>query len=135
MKYLTQKLCTLTALMSLLFIAAPAVVLAADCANPTNTAAALGCGVDAGPNCTGACANPEKTINTTVNNIINVFSALVGLVAVLMIVFGGYRYITSAGDSTKVNSAKDTVLYAVVGLIIVALAQVIVKYVIHKTPG
>jgi len=47
-----------------------------------------------------------------------------------MIIFGGFKYITSGGDAGGVTGAKNTILYAIVGLVIVALAQVIVRFVI-----
>jgi hypothetical protein len=49
-----------------------------------------------------------------------------------MIIYGGFRYITSGGDSGRVGSAKNTLIYAIVGLIIVALAQLIVNFVITQ---
>lgn len=93
--------------------------------------------------CTGADLNTttgdcdEGTINqggfqTTLENIINIISIIVGIVAVLMIIYGGFRYITSGGDATKVTAAKNTILYGLIGLIIVALAQIIVKFVINQ---
>lgn len=83
----------------------------------------------------GDCSAQDNTFNTLITKIVNIFSVIVGLIAVLMIIFGGFRYITSGGDSTKVNSAKNTILYAIIGLIIVALAQVIVKFVLNKANG
>lgn len=74
----------------------------------------------------------ESDINTLISAVINIFSIVVGIIAVIMIVFGGFRYITSGGDSTKVTSARNTILYAIIGLIIVALAQFIVKFVLKK---
>jgi cytochrome bd-type quinol oxidase subunit 2 len=71
-------------------------------------------------------------INEIVRQIINIFSVIVGIVSVIMIVYGGFRYITSGGDAGKVGSAKNTILYAVIGLVIVALAQVLVKFVFAK---
>ena len=68
----------------------------------------------------------------TLNRIINVISLIVGVVAVIMIIYGGFRYITSGGTSEKVTSAKNTILYGLIGLIIVALAQVIVKFVLKE---
>jgi hypothetical protein len=50
-----------------------------------------------------------------------------------MIIYGGFRYITSGGDSNGVTAAKNTILYAIIGLIIVALAQIIVNFVLNKT--
>lgn len=71
-------------------------------------------------------------INKVANEIVNVFSVIVGATAIIMIIYGGFRYITSGGDSGRVGTAKNTLIYAIVGLIIVALAQVIVHYVLNK---
>ncbi len=62
--------------------------------------------------------------------IINIFSIVVGAISVIMIIIGGFRYIISAGDSNGVSGAKNTILYAVVGLVIVLFAQVIVRFVL-----
>lgn len=74
----------------------------------------------------------ESDVNSLISAVINIFSIVVGIIAVVMIIFGGFRYITSGGDSTKVTSARNTILYAIIGLIIVALAQFIVKFVLKK---
>lgn len=132
MNYFARKVLTLTALLSLFFMAAPAIAVAS-CANPTSPAESLNCGVDAGPGgCTGTCAAPQQSLDTLITNIVKILSAIVGLVAVLMIILGGFRYITSGGDTTKVNGAKNTIIYAVVGLVVVALAQAIVKFTLDK---
>ena len=47
-----------------------------------------------------------------------------------MIIIGGFRYIISSGDSGQITSAKNTILYAIVGLVIVLFAQLIVRFVI-----
>jgi hypothetical protein len=49
-----------------------------------------------------------------------------------MIIFGGLRYITSGGNDSSVTGAKNTILYAIIGLIIVALAQVLVRFTLNK---
>lgn len=71
-------------------------------------------------------------INGIVNFIVDTFSWIVGIVSVIMIIFGGFRYITSGGDSSKVTNAKNTIIYAIIGLVIVALAQFIVNFVVSK---
>lgn len=71
-------------------------------------------------------------INQLLKKIVNVFSAIVGVVAVIMIIVGGLRYITSGGESGNVSTAKNTLIYAIVGLVIVALAQLIVHYVLTQ---
>jgi hypothetical protein len=73
----------------------------------------------------------QPSVNSTIANAINIFSIVVGVISVIMIIIGGLKYITSAGDSGKVSSAKDTILYAVIGLVVVALAQVIVRFVLN----
>ncbi len=81
----------------------------------------------------------QNNFNDLLTKIINIMSILVGVVAVIMIIIGGFRYITSGGDTTKVAGAKNTILYGLIGLIIVALAQVIVRFVLKSvtdaTPG
>lgn len=54
----------------------------------------------------------------------------VGLISVIMLIFGGLRYITSGGDSKKVTDAKNTILYAIIGLIICVLSYAIVNFVL-----
>jgi cytochrome bd-type quinol oxidase subunit 2 len=83
-----------------------------------------------GANCPTSAANAESKANQLVKDIINIFSWIVGVVSVIMIIFGGFKYITSGGDAGKVTSAKNTILYALVGLVIVALAQAIVWFVL-----
>lgn len=62
--------------------------------------------------------------------LVNALLFLIGLVAVIMIIFGGFKYITSSGDAGKLESAKNTILYAVVGLLVAILAFAIVNFVI-----
>lgn len=77
----------------------------------------------------------EERLNGIVATVINVFSVVVGIVAVLMIIYGGFRYITSGGDSGNIGTAKNTILFAIVGLIIVAMAQIIVQFVLSRATG
>jgi len=74
----------------------------------------------------------DTKVNDLVNQVVTIFSWVVGVVSVIMIIYGGFRYITSGGDSNGVTAAKNTILYAIIGLVVVALAQVIVKFVINK---
>lgn len=87
---------------------------------------------DAACEAIGGCntTTAENQLNRTVRNVTNIFSVVVGIVAVIMIIVGGFKYVTSAGDSSKITSAKNTILYAIIGLVVVALAQVIVRFVL-----
>lgn len=70
------------------------------------------------------------TLNVTIKNVINVLLYIIGIAAVIMIVIGGLRYVLSGGDSGSTKGAKDTILYAVVGLIVAIVAYAIVNFVI-----
>jgi hypothetical protein len=72
----------------------------------------------------------EGSFSSVIKKVINIFSIVVGAVSVIMIIIGGFRYIVSNGDSNGVSGAKNTILYAVVGLVIVLFAQVIVRFVL-----
>lgn len=74
-------------------------------------------------------------VNDIITLVINIFSILVGVVSVIMIIIGGFKYVTSGGDSGNVTGAKNTILYAIIGLVVVALAQLIVKFVLGKASG
>lgn len=62
--------------------------------------------------------------------VTNVLLYLVGAISVIMIIIGGIRYIVSGGDSTNVTAAKNTILYAIVGIVVAVLGYAIVNFVI-----
>lgn len=64
--------------------------------------------------------------------LLNVVLAIVGALALLMIVISGLRYILSAGDPQKTSQAKQGILYALVGLVIAIMAQVIVSFIVRR---
>lgn len=64
-----------------------------------------------------------------IKNVIEVMLTIGGIVAVIMIIIGGIRYVTSNGEQAHVKGAKDTILYAVIGLVVTILAYSIVYYV------
>ena len=74
----------------------------------------------------------DQTLGNMIERIINIFSIVVGSVSVIMIIIGGFRYIISGGSSDSVTAAKNTILYAVIGLIIVLFSQVLVRFVISN---
>lgn len=112
--------------LSLFVLAVPGLVMA-----QANNKAAVCEGVAlTGGDCA---ANAESNISGVVKGAINIFSVLVGIVSVIMIMIGGFKYVTSQGDSNNVSSAKNTILYAVIGLVVVALAQLIVQFTLRKT--
>ena len=72
----------------------------------------------------------SESFNDTIIKIVNGILGVIGLVAVVMVILGGIQYMTSAGDPGKVKKGKDTILYGLIGLVIVGLAFAIVNFVI-----
>lgn len=81
---------------------------------------------------TGCDPGDGPTIESVIGTVVKILSYVVGIIAVIMVIIGGIKYVTSSGDSNNVTSAKNTILYALVGLIVAALAQVIVRFVLNK---
>lgn len=72
-------------------------------------------------------------LKDTVINIINWVLGLLGIVAVIMILWGGFTWLTAAGSEEKVEKAKEVISAAVIGLVIILLAWAIVNYVLGTT--
>lgn len=101
-------------------------------ASPTDAAKQEVCnGVTAGvpgADCSGTAG--ESTISRVLNAVLGIISWIAGIAAIIMIVLAGLKYITSGGDSGSIASAKTSLIYALVGVVIVVLAQVLVQFVI-----
>ena len=74
-------------------------------------------------------------LTTDVITIINYIIGALAIVAVIVVIIGGFTYMTSSGEAAKVKKAKDTILYGIIGLIICALAFAIVNFVISNILG
>jgi hypothetical protein len=106
---------------------------------PTNNAQtnAINCGVtgafgEAAATDCGSGNTATTTVTNTIQLIIRILQVIVGVLSVVMIIFGGIKYITSGGDSGGVTSAKNTIIYACIGLAVVALSEVIVQFVLNQ---
>ncbi|HYH75069.1 MAG TPA: pilin [Candidatus Saccharimonadales bacterium] len=123
-----------TTIAALALAILPAVALTAPAFAATGVEDNLKCGsnLQLGDNCSTAVEGGTQGIEDIVTTVINIFSVIVGIVSVIMIIYGGFRYVTSGGDSGNVSSAKNTIIYAVIGLVVVALAQFIVQFVLDK---
>jgi len=67
--------------------------------------------------------------------VTNTILYIVGVIAVIMLIFGGIKYVISGGDAKKVTDAKNTILYAIIGLVIAFLSYAIVNFVISALPS
>ena len=80
---------------------------------------------------------PSELVGTdgVFTKITNTVLYAVGIISVVMLILGGLRYVISGGDSKKVTDAKNTIMYALIGLIISILAYAIVNFVINAVGG
>ena len=83
---------------------------------------------------TGNCKNDSSgsTLTKVIKMAIRLFQTIVGVISLFVLSIAGLNYITSGGDSGKTKTAKDRILYAAVGLTVVALAEVIVRFVLDR---
>jgi hypothetical protein len=119
---------TLGTLFSFAFVASPA--FAGDAAAKKAACEAIGGTSNAAGDCSTGATN--ATPQDIFSQVIQIFSWVVGAISVIMLIFGGFKYITSGGDAGKITGAKNTILYAIVGLVIVALSQVIINFVLDR---
>lgn len=84
-----------------------------------------------GPGCPSG-ESASDSVNNILKTVINILSLIVGVISVIFVIIGGFKFITSSGDAANVSSAQKTIIYALVGLVVVALAQVIVRFVLDK---
>jgi hypothetical protein len=87
----------------------------------------------AGGNCTTPADASEPNVNTTLASVINLLSIVAGIIAVIMIIIAGVKFMTSGGDAGKVASARSSVIYAIIGLVIVVLSQTFVFFVVDRS--
>lgn len=80
----------------------------------------------------GTTCESTSSISKIVGVIINILSWIVGLISIIMIIIGGFKFVTSGGAPDKAKSARSTIVYALIGLVVVVLAQTIIKYVISR---
>jgi len=83
-------------------------------------------------------AKPEgapEDLNAQLTNITNTLLLAIGFVSVVMLIIGGFRYVLSNGNEKSVTGAKDTILYAIIGLVVALLAFAIVNFVLGRFPS
>lgn len=74
----------------------------------------------------------KNSLNGLIVNVVNLLIMITGVIAVIMIVIGGIRYTTSAGDAGQTKTARDTIIYAIAGLVVAIMAYAIVNLVLSK---
>jgi lysylphosphatidylglycerol synthetase-like protein (DUF2156 family) len=85
-----------------------------------------------GAECASSSSQSSKSLPAVIGDIVNIALFIIGAISVVMLIYGGITYSTSAGDSTKITKAKHTIMYAIVGLVVAILAYAIVGFVIDN---
>lgn len=88
--------------------------------------------VKRGADMTNSGGSAKQDLPDVITTIINVMLFIAGALAVIMIIYGGIRYITAHGDEKQVKVAKDTIVYSVVGLIIAIIAYALVTFIFNR---
>jgi hypothetical protein len=87
-------------------------------------------------NPSGKCdKSAESSLTKILRVVLQLLSAIAAVIAVIMLIVSGLKYITSQGDAAGAASARNTLVYAIVGIVIVVFAQIIVKFVLKKSAG
>ena len=132
---LTIRSLMVSAFIALAALAMPAApVHAGD--DDTNTATcatndATKTGIKSGIKCAKS-TDQRGNLGNVIETVTNVLLFIIGAVSVIMIIIGGIKYVLSNGDASQVTSAKNTILYAVIGLVVALLAYAIVNFVIDS---
>lgn len=102
---------------------------AADCSSGTAG------GASAGINCARGDEVPGEDLfngeDSIFKNVVNIMLFIIGALSVVMLIWGGIRYTTSGGQSAAVTSAKNTIMYSIIGLVVAFLAFAIVNWVLN----
>ena len=118
----------------------PALLLSVALVAPTTAGAvAAGCDITSGGINNGIeCATPAESKKQLVGDggifqtVVNILLFIVGAISVIMLIVGGIRYVVSGGDQSAVTGAKNTILYAIVGIVVAFLAYAAVNFVITQ---
>lgn len=82
--------------------------------------------------CLDSNTGQTPSISSVIKTIADVLLGIIGAVAVIMLIIGGFRYVVSAGDSSALESAKNTILYAVVGIVVAFMAYAAVRFIVTQ---
>ncbi len=121
----------ITALLLLAIVPAAALTgaaYAAGCGTPSTPKTQVLNGIgETGSNC------DDSGVANAISAGVNILSLVVGVAAVMMVILSGFKYITSGGEASKVSNAKNSLVYALIGLFIAALAQLLVHFVLAQS--
>lgn len=127
-----KKASTLVAAFALAFAALLVPVVPVAAQSNASCQQGISGGAAAGIECSRGAGTPAQLFGdgSIFTTVVNVMLFIIGAVCVIMLIWGGIRYTTSAGNSAAVTSAKNTIMYAIIGLVIAFLAFAVVNWVL-----
>ncbi len=128
-KYSALFMASLYMVLGLGSVAAPMAAVAAD-ARSFDAACEGATAIDPNASCTGNASGDR--VSNLVRIAIRIFQTVVGVISIFVMIVAGLGYITSGGDSSKTKTAKDRLLYAAIGLAVVGLAEIIIRFVLNR---
>lgn len=79
------------------------------------------------------CAGSNGQVSKVIRLALQILSLAAGIIAVIMVIVSGLKYVTSQGDSNAISSAKNSLIYAIVGIVVVVFAQILVQFVLQTS--
>lgn len=79
------------------------------------------------------CNSKGSAVNSLISTIVSLMSYILGALAIIMIIVSGFKFITAGGNTNSVESAKKTLIFALIGLVIAVMAQLVVHLVINAS--
>ncbi len=128
MKQSLQQLSLAAGMLVAMVMGTSVLVPAADAACDKESSAADCARTGAGSAKTGG----ETNIGDAIQGVVNALLFALGAAAVIMIVIGGFKFVTANGNAETIKSAKNTILYAVIGLIVALMAYAIVNFIVRS---
>jgi hypothetical protein len=125
-----NRLLLLALTLCTVFLAAPSQVLAKDlfnaaCQNGQASQESAVCNSNTGK-------DPLTGSDGALAKITNIIAFIAGALAVIMVIYGSLKYVTSGGDSGNVKSAKDTVFFALIGIVVIVASRTLILFVLGK---
>lgn len=77
--------------------------------------------------------NDTNPVTSTTQDVVDLMSLVIGIIAVIIIIVAGVTMTMSQGDSGKIKSSRDAIIYSVVGLVVVALSRTIIIFILNRT--
>ena len=76
--------------------------------------------------------NEENPITKTIGNVVDLVSVVAGAVAVIIIIWAGFQFVIGNGDPAKIAKARQTIIYAVVGLIVIVASNLLISFIVNS---